>query len=172
VANRRPGLAPWLPPLACVVAIAWLFSASLFGGKALSAADLVDATAASSRAQLLAAPVVEGLPSRTRSGAAVPARIVRDEPARWTSQPRRRAPGSSLDYPGWSATVDGRDAAIHPANGAFRGVRVPAGAHSVRFAYEPDSVLVGAIVSALAWLALVAALGTIAVRTVGRRRRP
>jgi hypothetical protein len=41
VANRRPGLAPWLPPLACVVAIAWLFSASLFGSKALSAADLV-----------------------------------------------------------------------------------------------------------------------------------
>jgi hypothetical protein len=138
VANRRPGLAPWLPPLACVVAIAWLFSASLFSGQALSAADLIDATAASSRAQLLAAPVVEGLPSRTRSGAAVPARIVRDEPARVdiaTQAPRPRLLVlSDLDYPGWSATVDGRDAAIHPANGAFRGVRAPAGAHSVRFA--------------------------------------
>jgi hypothetical protein len=140
----------------------------------------IRATAASTRARLLRAPVVEGLdapppplaPPRARIPA--PARIVRDDPARVDVTVRTQRAGllvlDDLDYPGWKASIDGRDATIHPANGAFRAVAVPAGAHTIRFAYEPASVLVGAIVSALAWLALLAAGVVLLVRgrTAGR----
>jgi hypothetical protein len=40
-------------------------------------------------------------------------------------------------YPGWRATVDGRETPIHEAYGALRGVVVPAGAHTVEFRYRP-----------------------------------
>jgi hypothetical protein len=63
-------------------------------------------------------------------------------------------------YPGWQAAVDGVPAPIYQANGLFRGVMVPAGAHEVVFRYEPASLRFGAIVSALAllvWLALIMA---------------
>lgn len=56
--------------------------------------------------------------------------------------------------PGWSVTVDGRKAAIHPVNLIARGTFVPAGRSVVRFDYLPPGFLFGAIVSALTILAL------------------
>ena len=51
------------------------------------------------------------------------------------------APGwlvlSELDFPGWVATVDNRPLPIHRANAIFRAVCVPAGQHTVRFAFHP-----------------------------------
>jgi hypothetical protein len=68
-------------------------------------------------------------------------------------------------YPGWKATVDGRDATVHRVDYLIRGVQVPAGAHTVRFRYEPASWRVGWITSAVA---LVLILGAVAL---GLRRR-
>lgn len=55
--------------------------------------------------------------------------------------------------PGWQATIDDAPARILRANLAFRAIRVPAGRHVVEQRYRPRSVLVGALVSALAWTA-------------------
>jgi hypothetical protein len=50
-------------------------------------------------------------------------------------------------YPGWRVRVDGVDASLLRANHAMRAVRVPAGAHEVRFRYEPRLLWVGLGVS-------------------------
>jgi hypothetical protein len=59
--------------------------------------------------------------------------------------------------PGWRATVDGSSAPVLRANGAFRAVRVPAGAHVVELRYRPPSVLAGGAVSIVALLAVLGA---------------
>jgi hypothetical protein len=48
-------------------------------------------------------------------------------------------------YPGWVATIDGVPTTIYPADVAFRGVVVPAGSHTIRMEYRPNSVLLGAL---------------------------
>ena len=69
-------------------------------------------------------------------------------------------------YPGWQATIDGAPTVIYPANGLFRGVFVPDGAHEVVFEFRPRSFGAGATVS-LAGLVL-AVIGT---AFVWRRKR-
>ena len=65
-------------------------------------------------------------------------------------------------FPGWRATVDGRAATIEKAYGAFRGVVVEAGDHTIEMRYRPWSVFVGAALSAAAGLiALLAARGRV-----------
>ena len=49
------------------------------------------------------------------------------------SDGRRLLVLSDVDYPGWTATIDGRTAPIHQTDYAFRGVSVPAGDHVVEF---------------------------------------
>jgi len=100
------------------------------------------------------------------------ARIVVDDPTRTVvNLPRRAGPGrlvlADVDYPGWTAEVDGRSVPIAAANVAFRSVAVPAGARRVEFRYRPASVRAGLWISGLAW-ALVAALAVLALRG-GRR---
>ncbi len=121
---------------------------------------------------LRGAPVIEqpaDVPYVAQTGSAT-ARIVEDGDRRVAVQVDADAPARLilLDayYPGWKAQVDGRDAEISPANGAFRSVPVPAGTSRVVFEYAPRSVLAGAVLSVLAWFAL-AALGVVWLR---RRR--
>lgn len=59
---------------------------------------------------------------------------------------------------GWRAWVDGAPAEIVPADVAFRGVHVPAGARRVRFEYETPGLLVGAVVSSVSLGVLLALL--------------
>jgi membrane protein YfhO len=68
-------------------------------------------------------------------------------------------------FPGWKATVDGKDTPIERVDYLIRGVVVPAGAHRVEFRYQPASWRAGWIVSLLALLAILALVA------VGWRRR-
>jgi membrane protein YfhO len=65
-------------------------------------------------------------------------------------------------FPGWKATVDGRSVAIEKAYGAFRGVVVDAGDHTIEMRYRPWSVFTGVAMTGLAsifalWMAWRAA---------------
>lgn len=61
--------------------------------------------------------------------------------------------------PGWSATVDGAEATIHPAMGTALGLEVPPGAHRVVLSFHTPRLWPGAVatLAALALLVIVAA---------------
>ncbi len=61
-------------------------------------------------------------------------------------------------YPGWTATVDGREAPVVIAYGVFRAVRLAPGSHLVRFAFAPLTWEIGWRLSALTWALLALAL--------------
>ena len=61
-------------------------------------------------------------------------------------------------YPGWKAFVDGKESAVLRANYMFRAVALGPGRHVVEFRYVPASLTVGAAISLLTLLALVAFL--------------
>jgi hypothetical protein len=71
---------------------------------------------------------------------------------------------SETFYPGWRATVNGKSARIYKVDGGLRGVIVPAGDSHVSFHYLPSSVLIGAALSAIAFI------GTLMFWYFGRRR--
>lgn len=50
---------------------------------------------------------------------------------------------SNAAWNGWRAYVDGRRTKIVRANHAFLGVSVPAGRHSIRLIYLPQSFVIG-----------------------------
>ncbi len=52
-------------------------------------------------------------------------------------------------YPGWAATVDGIVTEIYRADVLFRAVPMAVGTHTVVFEYRPQSLIVGAMVSAV-----------------------
>ena len=72
-------------------------------------------------------------------------------------------------YPGWRASVDGKAAAIYPANVLFRAVPLPAGEHTVVFTFEPSGWRLGLGVAGIGIL-LMAVLGLLAWRGFRRRR--
>jgi hypothetical protein len=53
-------------------------------------------------------------------------------------------------FPGWTASVDGRETRVERADHAFRAVKLGAGHHDVEFRYAPMSVRLGLALSALA----------------------
>lgn len=71
--------------------------------------------------------------------------------------------------PGWRATLDGRPAALLPADYAFVALAVPAGTHGVALRYVPAGLVPGALAAALASVLLAAAL--LIPSLVGRRDR-
>ncbi len=61
--------------------------------------------------------------------------------------------------PGWTATLDNRHADIVRVNGAFLGVVVPAGEHTVRLRYRPAAFRIG-LFGTLMGVMVLAAIGT------------
>lgn len=59
-------------------------------------------------------------------------------------------------FPGWTAYLDGQAIPIQLWHGAFQSVQVPAGDHQLDFRYQPKSLKIGAWISALSGLLLIA----------------
>lgn len=72
---------------------------------------------------------------------------------------------------GWTATVDGRAAAVRRANFTQRAVRVPAGRSTVSFSYRPSALRAGATVTATTTTVLLAVLVVEGARRRRTRRR-
>jgi hypothetical protein len=62
------------------------------------------------------------------------------------------------DYPGWTAEVDGRPAKWFTANYLFRGVLLPAGHHTVRFAYKSRAYREGTAITIAGSLVMLSVL--------------
>ena len=76
-------------------------------------------------------------------------------------------------YPGWRATIDGVAAKIFPADYVFRGLVMPAGAHTVEYVYSPASFRYGMLVSVVTLvLGSAVALWTLARDRGATSRRP
>ncbi len=131
-------------------------------------------TVASSTATLKRRPVIEGVAAH-RGPVAAPtvAHVTDDSTDRVTITATAAHPGylvlDDSAYPGWDVAVDGHASRWHDANENFRAVAIPAGRHTVAFTYRPSSVYDGAIVSAVALLAIIGLAAAPAV--IARRRR-
>lgn len=82
-------------------------------------------------------------------------------PLRVTVRVRCEQPGwlvlADTWYPGWRATLDGRQTKLYRADGVLRAAQVPAGEHHVTFVYLPKIVIAGAAFSFAAGCGLVLA---------------
>jgi len=74
---------------------------------------------------------------------------------------------SDVYYPGWHASIDGKEVKLYRADYALRGVEVPAGQHLVRFEYFPRRLFIGAGVSGVSLMAL----GSLALASFWRQKR-
>ena len=64
--------------------------------------------------------------------------------------------------PGWKATIDGQPASHFRANWTLRGMRIPAGKHTIEFEFYPDTYVVASHVSAYSsFLILLLVMGAI-----------
>lgn len=145
--------------------------AAVVGAQAIApdgAAALRDVVAPGFRIDRVAVTehAIGGLATTTSAATPAPAgtaRISDVQDDSLTVRATARRPGllvvSDAWYPGWKATVDGHPATVHRVDYVFRGVQVGAGSHRVVFTFQPLSWRVGWIISLVALLGLLAALG-------------
>ncbi|HEX6084886.1 MAG TPA: YfhO family protein [Thermoanaerobaculia bacterium] len=72
-------------------------------------------------------------------------------------------------WQGWRAYVDGKRVKLQRANVAFLGIHVPAGQHTIRLVYLPESFVTGRAISAITLIAI--ALFHVARASARRSRR-
>jgi hypothetical protein len=142
-------------------------------------AAALDRLRSMSSAQLRATAIVsDGDPPAAGAGPcrnAGEATIARYEPERVVARTRADTASvlvlSDAWFPGWSVTVDGRDAAMLRVDHALRGVALPAGEHTVEFRFRPRALVAGALVTAASLLLLVALAVASRWEDGGRRER-
>lgn len=134
--------------------------------RALLVSEAIEAAPSTALALTLAAgfdprraAVVEESAALSEAGPPGPVRLLSRRPSRVELD--ALAPGQRVlvlfdGYEkGWTATVDGRPADVFRADAAFRGVRVPAGAHRVVFEYRPPGLREGIGLSVAGALGLI-----------------
>jgi hypothetical protein len=62
---------------------------------------------------------------------------------------------SEINYPGWEATLDGKQAEIYAADYLLRAIILPAGEHRVEMRYMAPAARNGAIISGLSLLVMI-----------------
>ena len=86
--------------------------------------------------------------------------VVRETPGRADYRTQTAAPAILVFRgnwaPGWKARIDGKTAPVFKVNLGLKGVRIPEGAHTVEIRYLPGAFILGAIISGLTLLALLA----------------
>ena len=98
-----------------------------------------------------------------------PAAITSATPGLVTVRANTEMPGwlvlTDAYFPGWRASVNGREAPIAPANYAFRAVPIPAGDSTITFTYDPASYRIGLFLSCLSLCVVGALLAAGAARS-------
>lgn len=80
---------------------------------------------------------------------------------------------SEIYYPGWNATIDGKEVNTLRADFLLRAIEVPAGTHTIEFSFEPKPYTVGNSVTMVSsWLALLILLGSIAWTLKNEKPQP
>ena len=84
----------------------------------------------------------------------------RDDPDQVELKVATKCPGylvlADLYYPGWQASIDGKQAEIFRANFAFRAIKLEPGQHTVLFSYQPLAITVGFPLAGLTTIAVIA----------------
>ncbi|MFN0050308.1 MAG: YfhO family protein [Cytophagales bacterium] len=77
---------------------------------------------------------------------------------------------SEIYYPkGWSATIDGKEAAIKQVNYVLRGLEIPAGEHIVQFTMVNEKYVLGNTIGIIASVLLIAGVLAVAFVSFGKK---
>ena len=83
---------------------------------------------------------------------------------------------SEIYYPyGWKATIDGKPVDIYRVNYMLRAINVPAGTHSIRMEFAPDSAKKGDTIAmvciAIMYTTILLVIGMALYRTIRKRKK-
>ncbi len=78
---------------------------------------------------------------------------------------------SEIYYPGWEATIDGKTAEIARTDYVLRAIKVPAGKHTVKMSFNPQSIHTTEAIAYTALAVLIAAVVALLIRYFRRNRK-
>jgi uncharacterized membrane protein YfhO len=73
-------------------------------------------------------------------------------------------------HPGWKSTIDGGETKVYKTNHGFMGIIVPAGKHTVEFAYAPESFFITKNIALILSSLVVLGLGFAIVRELRKKK--